>query len=236
MNTSLIDMEAPAPMGEAIAAYNVPGTAGGKPIEMLMAYPSLRIKQQKKAREIILGFDTQQTFRIQDMEGQDVLFAKESSDGCGRFWCQNQRKYTMALHMMDRTTLCEYDRPLRCQAPWCGKKLQELSGATIDGRPLGSLKQLHGWFKANLEIRDAQGRHVYTIVKEGLKTRYTYNIVEAGTDNIVGLIKKRWEGIVREAFTDKDTFCLTFPPEADAEMRAFLVGACILVDYIYFEN
>ncbi|GFY78767.1 phospholipid scramblase 1, partial [Trichonephila inaurata madagascariensis] len=52
----------------------------------------------------------------------------------------------------------------------------------------------------------------------------------------VGKISKQWSGLLREAFTDADHFGITFPMDLDVKMKATLLGALFLIDYMFFEK
>lgn len=54
--------------------------------------------------------------------------------------------------------------------------------------------------------------------------------------NQVGKITKQWSGIGREMFTDAQNFGLTFPIDLDVKMKATLLGATFLIDFMYFER
>lgn len=45
----------------------------------------------------------------------------------------------------------------------------------------------------------------------------------------VGCIRKQWAGLLREAFTDADHFGITFPLDLDVNIKAVLLGACMLI-------
>lgn len=45
----------------------------------------------------------------------------------------------------------------------------------------------------------------------------------------VGSIRKQWAGLLREAFTDSDHFGITFPLDLDVNIKAVLLGACMLI-------
>ena len=55
-------------------------------------------------------------------------------------------------------------------------------------------------------------------------------------NNQVGKITKQWSGIGREMFTDAQNFGLTFPIDLDVKMKATLLGATFLIDFMYFER
>ncbi|KAG8281077.1 Phospholipid scramblase 1 [Homalodisca vitripennis] len=52
----------------------------------------------------------------------------------------------------------------------------------------------------------------------------------------VGRISKQWTGLLREAFTDADYFGITFPMDLDVRMKAVMLGACFLIDAMFFEK
>ncbi|XP_030678547.1 phospholipid scramblase 1 isoform X4 [Nomascus leucogenys] len=53
---------------------------------------------------------------------------------------------------------------------------------------------------------------------------------------VVGKISKHWTGILREAFTDADNFGIQFPLDLDVKMKAVMLGACFLIDFMFFES
>ncbi|PNI78392.1 PLSCR1 isoform 17, partial [Pan troglodytes] len=50
---------------------------------------------------------------------------------------------------------------------------------------------------------------------------------------VVGKISKHWTGILREAFTDADNFGIQFPLDLDVKMKAVMIGACFLIDFMF---
>jgi len=45
----------------------------------------------------------------------------------------------------------------------------------------------------------------------------------------IGKISKQWGGILKEMFTDADTFIITFPVELDVKVKMLLIAAGILI-------
>ncbi|KAH8032178.1 hypothetical protein HPB51_023596 [Rhipicephalus microplus] len=52
----------------------------------------------------------------------------------------------------------------------------------------------------------------------------------------IGKITKQWSGLVKEYFTDADTFGVTFPLDMDVHLKATLIAAAMLIDYMFFEE
>jgi hypothetical protein len=52
----------------------------------------------------------------------------------------------------------------------------------------------------------------------------------------VGEISKQWRGCGVETLTDMDTFKIEFPDNCDLATKSLLLGATMLVDYMFFEK
>ena len=65
--------------------------------------------------------------------------------------------------------------------------------------------------------------------------RVRYDILNTSTGS-AGFIKKIFSGFVKEAFTDADSFVLSFPPDATIQQKMLLLGSVFLIDFMYFEN
>lgn len=52
----------------------------------------------------------------------------------------------------------------------------------------------------------------------------------------MGKISKKWSGLAREYFTDADNFGISFPMDLDVKMKAVMLGACFLIDFMFFEK
>ena len=52
----------------------------------------------------------------------------------------------------------------------------------------------------------------------------------------VGKISKQWTGLVKEAFTDADNFGVSSPLDLDVKIKATLLGAVFLIDFMFFEK
>ncbi|XP_063578330.1 phospholipid scramblase 2 isoform X4 [Pongo abelii] len=63
-----------------------------------------------------------------------------------------------------------------------------------------------------------------------------FEITSLDEQIVVGRISKHWSGFLREAFTDADNFGIQFPRDLDVKMKAVMIGACFLIDYMFFER
>ena len=63
-----------------------------------------------------------------------------------------------------------------------------------------------------------------------------FKVVSPDGSAEVGKISKQWSGLLKEAFTDADIFGINFPIDLDVRMKAVLLGACMLIDFNFFEK
>ena len=52
----------------------------------------------------------------------------------------------------------------------------------------------------------------------------------------VGSISKTSSNVAKELFTDGDRFVVNFPPDCLPEMKATLLAATILFDFLFYED
>ena len=63
-----------------------------------------------------------------------------------------------------------------------------------------------------------------------------FKVLTPDGESEVGKISKQWTGLLKESFTDSDNFGITFPMDLDVRCKATLIGACFLIDYMFFEK
>ncbi|PSN37417.1 Phospholipid scramblase 1 [Blattella germanica] len=71
-----------------------------------------------------------------------------------------------------------------------------------------------------------------------IQTYWTLNmqVLSASNKSQIGKITKKWGGILRELCTDADIYGIEFPLDLDVFMKALLLGACFLIDFMYYEK
>jgi uncharacterized protein YxjI len=82
-------------------------------------------------------------------------------------------------------------------------------------------------------VLDAQGNELYQLFGPILHP-WTFNVLRSGEE--VGKITKKWSGLLKEAFTDADTFGINYQADLPAEHKDILLGAVFLIDFVHFEQ
>uniref|UniRef100_A0A8C3A5H6 Phospholipid scramblase n=1 Tax=Cyclopterus lumpus TaxID=8103 RepID=A0A8C3A5H6_CYCLU len=159
------------------------------------------------SRPAFIGFETNNQYEIKNSLGQKIYKAKEKNDCCTRNCCGSLRSFDMKIKDTTDREVIRLIRPLRCVSCWCPCCLQEVCVC------VGQCFACNCCGDVNFEVRS-----------------------EDDSDTPIGRISKQWSGLLKEVFTDTDNFGIQFPLDLDVKMKAVLMGACFLIDFMFFEK
>nr|XP_019951208.1 PREDICTED: phospholipid scramblase 2-like [Paralichthys olivaceus] len=226
----------PAPVGvpAAVPVGLPPG------LEYLTQIDQILIHQKVELLEAFIGFETNNQYEIKNSLGQKIYKAKEKNDCCTRNCCGSLRSFDMKIKdNMDREVI-RLIRPFRCVSCWCPCCLQEMEVQAPPGTTIGYVKQDWHPFLPRFSI---QGANKETLMKlEGpcfacnCCGDVNFELKGKDGDKPIGRISKQWSGLLKEVFTDTDNFGIQFPLDMDVKMKAVLMGACFLIDFMFFEK
>ncbi|XP_061525041.1 phospholipid scramblase 2-like [Phycodurus eques] len=243
----------PGLMGEAHPYGGLPGAAApaaapsavvpiGVPpgLEYLTQIDQILIHQKVELLEAFIGFETNNQYEIKNSLGQKIYKAKEKNDCCTRNCCGSLRSFDMKIKDNADREVIRLIRPFRCVSCWCPCCLQEMEVQAPPGTTVGFVKQDWHPFVPRFSI---QGPNKETLMKlEGpcfaCNCCGDVNFELSGKDGgePIGRISKQWSGLLKEVFTDTDNFGIQFPLDMDVKMKAVLLGACFLIDFMFFEK
>ncbi|XP_062069446.1 phospholipid scramblase 1-like isoform X2 [Lepus europaeus] len=198
------------------------------------------IHQQVELLEVLTGFETQNKYEIRNSLGQRVFLAVEDTDCCTRNCCGASRPFT--LRILDNTgrEVMTLERPLRCNSccfPCC---LQKIEVQAPPGVPIGYVSQTWHPCLPKFTIQNEKEEDVLKIsgpcVVCSCCGDIDFEIKSLDEQSMVGKISKQWTGLLKEAFTDADNFGIQFPLDLDVKMKAVMLGACFLIDFMFFEK
>jgi hypothetical protein len=209
-------------------------------LEHLVTLDKLFIKQKVELLEAFVGFETNNKYTIKNSSGQKCFYAVEDVDCCTRNCCGPSRPFEMKIFDPNQREIAHFSRPLRCDSCWCPCFLQKLEVCCPPGNVVGYVEQEWSIFSPKFRITNAAGETILRI--EGPFCTFTicgaveFKVLSRDGAVEVGKISKEWGGFVREMFTDADKFGISFPVDLDVKMKMVMMGACFLIDFMFFEK
>jgi uncharacterized protein YxjI len=199
-------------------------------LPVLAQAQSLVVRQQKELLEVFTDFETKNRYVVQLPDGQPALYAAETGGGAMAFltrsFLKSRRPFTMRLLDTYGAVALVLERPWT----WFFSELEVRDG---QGRLLGTIDQRFAFFARRFSVRDASGRELAQLHGPFFRP-WTFRVMQGGAE--VGRITKQWSGLLREAFTDADTFGVQLGPGMDPRLRTLALAATFLIDFLYFED
>ncbi len=196
-------------------------------MEGLETAAALVIRQKKEWGEILSGLEHRNKYLVSDPAGGDLYAAvEEGGSALGRIFLRNLRPFHIQVMGLDRRPTLHMRRPFH----WY---FHQLEVRDSQQRKLGTLQRRFSVTRRIYAVCDASGKEAYLLYGPLLHP-WTFEIRQG--DKTVGRIVKKWTGVAKEALTDSDTFGLTFPAGCTPSLKAVLLGAVLLIDFVHFEN
>ncbi|XP_031567695.1 phospholipid scramblase 1-like [Actinia tenebrosa] len=229
-------------------------------LEYLTQIDQILVHQQVELLEAFTGFETNNKYKVKNNMGQQIYFAEEDTDCCTRQCCGPERPFEMKILDNAQREVIHLSRPLRCSSccfPCC---LQEIEVQGPPGNVLGYCVQLWSICIPKFAIQNANRETVLKIegplcqcslcgdvefqeVDRSYEVPMTaraiflrLEVLSSDGNSQVGKISKQWSGLAKELFTDADNFGITFPMDLDVNIKAVVLGACFLIDFMFFET
>uniref|UniRef100_A0A2M4AMB1 Phospholipid scramblase n=1 Tax=Anopheles triannulatus TaxID=58253 RepID=A0A2M4AMB1_9DIPT len=208
-------------------------------LEYLTAIDQLLVHQKVELLEAFTGFETANKYTVKNTLGQKVYWAAEDTGCCNRMCCGAARAFDMKVLDTYQNEVLHFNRPLRCSSCWFPCCLQTMEVTAPPGNVIGYVEQDWSILTPQFSIKDQNGETVLKISGPFCTFSICGDVefeVLSTNGTQVGKISKQWSGLGRELFTDADHFGINFPMDLDVRVKATLLGALFLIDYMFFEK
>ncbi|GAB0100824.1 hypothetical protein DMENIID0001_169180 [Sergentomyia squamirostris] len=209
-------------------------------LEYLTQIDQLLVHQKVELLEAFTGYESNNRYWIKNSMGQKIFWAIEDDDSCDRFCYGRLRPFNLRIFTPDENQVIHFFRDLKCQGcclPCC---LQTMEVSSPPGNLIGMVNQELSFLTPHFTVKDPTGRTVFRISVPCCLASMCGGDVDfrilTMDGQVVGKISKQWSGLARELFTDADHFGVNFPMDLDVRMKAVLLGACFLIDLLFFEK
>uniref|UniRef100_A0AAY4EFF2 Phospholipid scramblase n=2 Tax=Denticeps clupeoides TaxID=299321 RepID=A0AAY4EFF2_9TELE len=217
--------------------YSPMGVPAG--LEYLAQIDQVLIHQKIELLETLIGFETNNQYEVKNSMGQKIFDAKEQTDCCTRNCCGPLRCFDIKITDHNGQEVVRLARPLRCSSCCCPCCLQELEVQSPPGTTIGYVCQNWHPFLPKFSVLGASKETLLKVEGPLCAISCCGDVdfeVKSKDDRVIGRITKQWSGLVKEAFTDSDNFGIQFPMDLDVKVKAVLLGACFLIDFMFFEQ
>ncbi|XP_072036588.1 phospholipid scramblase 1-like [Amphiura filiformis] len=239
------------PVPPVTGAQWMPAPQGGNNcppgLEYLTQIDQLLVHQQVELFEVFTDWETANRYEIKNSLGQQVYFAHEESDTCQRQCCGPARGFSMHVTDNSNREVMRITREFKCCAGTCGWfagcQPMEVAIEAPVGVVVGYVRQAVSSWAPKFTILDANRCELLKIegpccICQGIcctgdQDFEVKNLEETST---VGKVSKQWSGLMKEMFTTADNFGVTFPMDLDVKVKATMLGAVFLIDFMYFEH
>ncbi|CAB3408750.1 unnamed protein product [Caenorhabditis bovis] len=235
----------PQPVAVMPTIQEIPGVPSG--LEYLSYIEAILIHQIADILEMVSNWEISNRYVLKNSNGQQAFYAFEESEFCERQCCGPVRGFTM--HIVDNfkrevlTLRRDFKTAIAfgCGACACSRSCQnECTISSPSAGLLGTIRQRFECCQGDFVVMDSDGVEIFQIIGPCCCQLLScsdkkFNIRTMNNGNI-GAITKKWGGFARELFTDADTFSVNFPKDLDVKLKAVLLGATFLIDFMYFEE
>lgn len=229
-------------------------------VSALMGCQSLKIKQKASFTEAVTGgaCEKKNRYKIKakggPADGKKLYKAKEESECFMRMCCAPGHEARILIKededFGDEVAYTIY-KPFKCASccsclPICQSEATVYRGEWEEGQDnevLGRVQEVAcgGVFTPTIDIFDGKGgkkgqlKGPMCCIGSCCDTKFSYMKGESG-DETDAHIKKDSGDLDKELLTDADTFKLKFTDDMDEAERATMLGAMLLLDFMFFED
>uniref|UniRef100_A0A1B6EXH3 Phospholipid scramblase n=1 Tax=Cuerna arida TaxID=1464854 RepID=A0A1B6EXH3_9HEMI len=209
-------------------------------LEYLKELSELKVNQNVEFLEILFGYETPNRYAIKNNTDQDIYFAHEKSNCWSRNVLGHLRPFTIKVLDKTKVEVMRIKRRLACESCWCPCYLQKVEVFAPPKKLIGSVHQTCSVICSSFVVKDKKNVNVFRIKGPCCTYRICKNVefkvVNEVSQKEIGTISKMFSGVLKEALTDADHFKVSFPLNLNVKMKATLLGAVFLIDYMYYEN
>ncbi|XP_059052393.1 phospholipid scramblase 1-like [Achroia grisella] len=167
-------------------------------------------------------------YKILAPDGRVILHAKENSSALNHIFGGKDRSFHIDMLDQQNQEVISLQRPFTF-----GPDKMEVK---MNGRLLCVIRQKSTFITPVLYINDPHDRPVLKIKGPMSRTGISDFGIFAQDKSQIGVIRKIWRGMLQEMLIDSDSYEISFPFDLDVGYKAALIGACILIDFLYYDK
>jgi uncharacterized protein YxjI len=188
------------------------------------------IQQMKEWGEILVNIETKNKYKILDQHQNQLGLLAETSAGLWAFILRVllRSHRPLEIKVWDRTNqvILKLSRPFF----WF---FSDLNIYDKHEKSMGHAYRRFGILHKKYDLYDGQG-NLFARIKSPIWRLWSFKIFDL-QEREIGLITKKWGGLLKEAFTDADRFGVSFKGLSEAQ-KVVIFAAAISIDFDFFED
>lgn len=208
-------------------------------LDFLRGVTDLYIQQTVELIDILAYVESENRFEVKVPQGETLYIAAENSSTTQRMCCASNRAFEMRLFDHSRQEAIRLRRKLACSSWMFGCCLQKLDVYSDVDLYTGSVVQEWSMSYPLFQLRDSCGQVIFRLKGPASATaccggdyQAKFDILSPDCTSNVGSIVHAWDGMSSDY-----KLTVTFPTiEVTTEMKAVILGAAFLLEYMYFET
>lgn len=195
----------------------------------LTQHQELIVRQIVERLEAFTGIETENRYGVLTSEGQELLYAYEESGFLGRMFLKSHRPLTISVVDNNNQHVLAASRGFF----WINSHMYVHDS---DDQPVGSLHRQFAIMGRKFMLMDASGSQIAEIRGQGIFRPNTFRIYDM-QDQEIARITKQWSGMMREMFSDADTFHIEYYNQGlGQDIRALILASAFSIDLDFFES
>lgn len=208
-------------------------------LDYLLYVDQLIVQQQVDMTAMFIGWETSNRYLVNNIRGETVYYAVEQTDLLTRNYFGAGRPFDLLVMDNMRSVVLKMRRPFQLQGLACCGFVQEVEVTSGTGQLLGTVRQRYAFCGKRFEVLNSAGQTIFRI--EGPACTFgwidtDFRIHSAVNNQCIGVITRKFPGIAQQMLTHADVFGIRFPMDLQVAMKAVLLGATFLIDFMYFER
>ncbi len=199
----------------------------------LTSHSELVVAQKVELAEALFDVESRNKYTVYGTNRQPVAYAAEQGSGflatLSRALMRHWRTFEIHVFTPDRQLVVRAEHPFR----WLAFN-ECLRVVDARGTYLGAIQRRFAFFSKVFDVVGPTGE-VLLSVDSGFFRPWSFSFTSGGQRHAV--VEKKWSGLLKEMFTDADTFRLGFEnPNLRDDARWLLIVAAIFIDLQFFED
>lgn len=191
----------------------------------------VRIKQIRERLEIFTGWETANKYQILDEENRPLGYAAERKNGLlgalTKNFLKSHRPMDIDIWNANKDLVLKARRPFF----FFFSDMRVYQGGNL----IGEIKTRFGILKRKYDLMDSRGT-VFARIESPRWRLWTFHIKDSRGED-AGKISKKWGGVLKEVFSDSDSFATDLSKKDwKEEEQALILLATLSIDLDFFEE